>query len=348
MMARARETIFWPRMSHDVKQMADACEICQHWKPAQKKETLHSHDDGDGPWRKVGVDLFECNGANYMLTIDYYSGYFEVDHMTTTTGTRVISKLKTHFSCFGRPIEMFSDNGPPFSSAEFAQFTSEWKIVHKTSSPMYPRSNGKSESGVKVAKNVIRKTHQDGSDLQLALLELRNTPKQDSGYSPAQLMFGRQTRSLLPYFKDENVNKQHAREGKDRRRHTVEKHHDKSACDLDSIDTGQSVTFKKLPNSQWTPGTVTGKVDDRSYIVSDAKGSKYRRNRIHIRPTAIGDPTHKQLPGNNIDRRTTYTSDQSPSKYPSTPGRDNQPQPTRSLRSKRSPVWMKDFIADCK
>ena len=26
----------------------------------------------------------------------------------------------------------------------------------------------------------------------------------------------------------------------------------------------------------------------------------------------------------------------------------NQPQPTRSLRNKRSPVWMKDFIADCK
>ena len=51
----------------------------------------------------------------------------------------------------------------------------------------------------------------------------------------------------------------------------VEKHHDNSACDLESIDTGQSVTFKKLPNSQWTPGTVTGKVDDRSYIVSDSK-----------------------------------------------------------------------------
>ena len=115
---------------------------------------------------------------------------------------------------------------------------------------------------------------------------------------------------------------------------------------LDSLSHSRSFQTP-VDTRHGDPGTVTEKVDDRSYIVSDAKGSKYRRNRIHIRPTAIGDPTHKQLPGNNIDRRTTYTSDQSPSKYPSTPERHNQPQPTRSLRSKRSPVWMKDFIADC-
>ena len=32
-------------------------------------------------------------------------------------------------------------------------------------------------SGVKLAKNVIRKTAEAGTDLQLALLELRNTAK---------------------------------------------------------------------------------------------------------------------------------------------------------------------------
>ena len=141
-----------------------------------------------------------------------------------------------------------------------------------------------------------------------------------------------------------NVAKQHAIEGKDRRRHVRwNKHHDNS--NQRAIKTRLVLDSLSHSRSFQTPvdGTVTEKVDDRSYIVSDAKGSKYRRNRIHIRPTAIGDPTHKQ----RTDERSTYTSDQSPSKYPSTPERDNQPQPTRSLRSKRSPVWMKDFIADC-
>ena len=59
MMARARDTIFWPRMSSEVKQMADGCEMCQQAKPKQQNEPLTSHDDGNGPWRKVVVDLFE-------------------------------------------------------------------------------------------------------------------------------------------------------------------------------------------------------------------------------------------------------------------------------------------------
>ena len=73
MMARARETIFWPRMSSEVKQVADCCEVCQQMKPKQRNEPLMCHKDGDGPWRKIGVDLFDLNGTNYLLTIDYFS-----------------------------------------------------------------------------------------------------------------------------------------------------------------------------------------------------------------------------------------------------------------------------------
>ena len=75
MMARARETIFWPRMPSEVKQVADCCEVCQQMKPKQRNEPLMCHKDRDGPWRKIGVDLFVLNGTNYLLTIDYFSGF---------------------------------------------------------------------------------------------------------------------------------------------------------------------------------------------------------------------------------------------------------------------------------
>ena len=74
--------------------MAEACDIIiSNWKTAQTKDTLNNHKDGDGPWWKVGVDLFELDGGDYLLTIDYYSGYFEVDRITTTTSNFQLSNL---------------------------------------------------------------------------------------------------------------------------------------------------------------------------------------------------------------------------------------------------------------
>lgn len=43
---------------------------------------------------------------------------------------------------------MNSDNGPPFNSKEFKDFTTEWGIHHTTSSPYMSRSNGMVEREV--------------------------------------------------------------------------------------------------------------------------------------------------------------------------------------------------------
>ena len=51
---------------------------------------------------------------------------------------------------------------------------------------------------MKITKTMMRKALRDGTDQYAALLELRNTPRQDTGTSPAEMMFGRNTRSLLP------------------------------------------------------------------------------------------------------------------------------------------------------
>ena len=236
MMARARETIFWPRMSSEVKQVADCCEVCQQMKPKQRNEPLMCHKDGDGRWRKIGVDLFYLNGTSYLLTIDYFSGFMEVDKLSSTTSCKVIDKLKGHFGRYGIPLQLVNDNAPECSSREFKRFAQLWKFEHATSSPMYPRSNGKAEAGVKLAKNTLRKTMSCGGDVQLALLELRNTPRHDAGMSAAKMMFGRQTHSLLPTEDNETVKVKKAK-----RRQSVKKHHDKTAHSLKEVHEGQPI-----------------------------------------------------------------------------------------------------------
>ena len=51
---------------------------------------------------------------------------------------------------------------------------------------------------MKITKTMMCKALRDGTDQYAALLELRNTPRQDTGISPAEMMFGNNTRLLLP------------------------------------------------------------------------------------------------------------------------------------------------------
>ena len=92
MMRRARETIFWHGMYQDVKQMADNNVTCQELKPASPRETLLQHEVGNVPWDKIGCDLFEISGCNYLIVIDYFCNFIEVD-LTTTATRKCVSDL---------------------------------------------------------------------------------------------------------------------------------------------------------------------------------------------------------------------------------------------------------------
>ena len=89
-----------------------------------------------------------------------------------------------------------SDGGPQFRT-QFNTFCEDMGIDHQISSPYHPRSNGLAESAVKSCKKLIEK-FQGIDTIRSALLEFRNTPRADTGRSPAQLMFGRRQRTALP------------------------------------------------------------------------------------------------------------------------------------------------------
>lgn len=195
---RARECVFWPQMNSELKDYITACEICQAHSDRQQKETLKPHPMTSQPWERVGADFMECKEKTFLVIVDYYSGFFEVDQLRSTTSAAVIRKMKAHFARYGSPSVLVSDNGPQFSSEEFAKFTREWDFEHVTSSPGHAQSNGMAEAAVKTAKKILRRAMMDGSDPYPALLEYRNTPRQGLNASPVQLLMGKRTRSTLP------------------------------------------------------------------------------------------------------------------------------------------------------
>ena len=57
------------------------------------------------------------------MTVDYYSSFVKVDRMEKATSKEVIKCLERHFSRYGIPDTVVGDNGPQYSSLEFAEFS---------------------------------------------------------------------------------------------------------------------------------------------------------------------------------------------------------------------------------
>ena len=119
--------------------------------------------------------------------------------------------------------EIVSDQGPRFTS-----------IVHNMSSPGHHQSNGKAEAAVKTVTHKMYRCLQDGTDVYEDLFELRNTPQQDTGLSPTQLMFGQLARTRLPAVTDRPVSKKQSTMAQKRRtqRQTVRRSYNKRARNL--------------------------------------------------------------------------------------------------------------------
>ena len=162
----ARESVFWIGMQAQLREAILKCPVCLAHRPSPAREPFCPHPVPDRPWQVLATDLFELSGQMYLVLVDYYSNYVEVDRLPGLSTTQVIRTLSTHFARFGIPEVLVSDNGPQYSSAEFADFLRHLDIEHRTSrpSPTYPQGNGKAENAVRTVKSLWRKALAAGED----------------------------------------------------------------------------------------------------------------------------------------------------------------------------------------
>ena len=163
-----------------------------------------------------------------------------------------------------------------------------YEFEHVTSSPEYPQNNGEVENGVKTAKNLIKKAASTNSDFQLALLDWRNTPTEGMKSLPAQRMFGRRTRTLLPTSREllEPELVRDVTERKLQRKEVQTRYYNQSVKELPSLTEGDVVRMKPQASDgkhKWTKAQVEQQVDVRSYAVRAEDGRLFRRNRRHLR-----------------------------------------------------------------
>ena len=278
--ARARDVLFWPRMSVEITEKIKNCPVCLENRPSQQPEPMKSHEIPPLPWAKVGTDILHKNGRNYLVTVDYYSKWPEMTLLPSMTSTGVITALKSQFARYGVPSVVVSDNGPCYSSTEFRKFSEDWGFGHITSSPGYPQSNGQSEGTVKTVKAMLEKA----GDPYKALLSYRNTPLEEVNLSPSQMLMGRRLRTSIPATED--LLKPQLYDPEDvlpklkERQRKQKLQHDRKAKELPPLRDGEVVRVRE--GNKWKPARVTQVLPSpRSYKVETERGG-YRRNRPHL------------------------------------------------------------------
>ena len=127
-----------------------------------QKETMISYEIPTRPWKIVSQDLLSYQGGDYLITVDHYSDYWELDNVTgDISAEAIVNCTKRHFSRHGIPNKIITDNGGQFVAAWYAEFARSWEFEHVTISPHHSQSNGKAEATVKIAKKIIKKTRRE-------------------------------------------------------------------------------------------------------------------------------------------------------------------------------------------
>lgn len=349
---KAKDVVFWPGMAADIKEMVEKCSVCAELQPQNSKEPLQSHKIPDRPWSRIAADIFTLQGQNYLVTVDYYSDFIEVDELADgTKSADVVKALKQQFSRHGIPDTLVSDNGPQFDCREFRQFATEWEFEHLTSSPYHPEANGKAEAAVKIVKRLFKKAKADNKDPLIALLNYRNTPTEGLDTSPAQRLMSRRTRTLLPTVSS----LLHPKVPTDipqkieRKRRQAKSYHDQKAKILPQIEVGQDVRVAPTKeNQQWRPGKCSKVLSDRSYLI-DLESGTIRRNRQALK---MSNPERNQSPQADQTHPLETTSRVATSTSTPTTDKSTQqekpaePQKVTSTRTReiKLPAKFKDFV----
>ena len=278
--------MYWIGINADIEDYTKRCQECI--KQSQiAKEPLQPHDIPEGPWRKLGMDYLNFNGNSYVLICDYFSK-FPFLYKAKTSFWSLRYQLIDLFSIEGYPDEIVSDNGPPFSSQEFAKFLSGLGIKHTTSSPGYPHSNGFIERHIQMAKNMLSKSSNTQS-FQEVLADLRTTRISTGLPSPAEILYRRNltTKAQAEIY----INAIRSLLQKRQLKMMLANDSSKRAKKARPLVVGERC-YVLGPKNEWIDAFITGIKDSgRSYDTQvEATGGHLMRNHSHIRPRSPDIP----------------------------------------------------------
>ena len=132
-----RSTMWFPGMDKLVEKETAQCMPCQVTVSTHQQEPLNPTQLPQEPWDKLAMDLYSpLASGEYLLVVQcHYSPFPVVEVVSSTSVHGVIPAVNRIMSNFGILQELTSDNGSPYNSETFKQFSHWMSFEHTKKTP---------------------------------------------------------------------------------------------------------------------------------------------------------------------------------------------------------------------
>ena len=316
MTARATSSIYWPGMTADIASTRNSCSTCNGNAPSQPAMPSTTPEEPEYPFQHICADYFHHEGSAYLVLVDRYSGW-PITQPATNGASGLATILRDTFATYGIPDTLTSDGGPEFASHSTRELLTAWGVRHRISAAYHPHSNNRAETAVKTMKRLIAGNTDPGGVLGTkffkAILIYRNSPSPDTRMSPAECLFGRPIRDIIPGLPTRLTQAhasgnqlQHRQQALSRRQTLGRARWDEHSRGLSPLRCGDKVTVQnqtgRHPTKWDKSGVVVEVLQYHQYIVRmDGSGRLTTRNRQFLRRQAFPttedtNPLLRQLP----------------------------------------------------
>ncbi|XP_075733426.1 uncharacterized protein LOC142775667 [Rhipicephalus microplus] len=213
---RVLQSFYWPGVQEAVRRYVRSCDACQRTYPKSRvgKAPLGRMPLIDTPFERVAVDIIgplkpiSHMGNRYILTlVDFATRYPDAIALPSIDSATVAEALVEMFSRIGFPREVLCDQASCFTSELMREVNDLLAIKHLSSTPYHPMCNGLVERFNGTLKQMLRKLCQEEPktwDRLLAplLFAYREVPQASLGFSPFELIYGRNVRGPLSLLKE--------------------------------------------------------------------------------------------------------------------------------------------------
>lgn len=139
---------YWNNMTQGIMNYVQKCHGYQLYDKKSLSEELYPVPVSIKPFDRIAMDVKHVQasrtGNRYIIVaIDYLTKYVEARAIRYQNATEIALFLYEDIICrHGCPIILITDNGKPFLNDLIKQICRNCSIIHKTTTPYNPQSNG--------------------------------------------------------------------------------------------------------------------------------------------------------------------------------------------------------------
>ena len=211
---RILQRLYWPTLHKDVEEYCKCCLQCQKSsnKGVQRAPLIPLPIMGE-PFKRIAMDIVgplpkSKSGNRFVLVIcDYATRYPEAIPLKRIDVEHIEEKLVQVFARVGVPQEILTDQGSNFTSQLLAELYQLLHIHPIRTTPYHPQTDGLVERFNQTLKTMLRKVAtKEGRDwdklIPYILFADREVPRASTGFSPFELLYGRNVRGPLDVLRE--------------------------------------------------------------------------------------------------------------------------------------------------